>query len=318
MPKSLQANLLQRRQFLKTLGAAGAVAALPEAIPAAWANHTEAADMLERSIPSTGERLPVIGLGTSNVFDVGTEARDRKPLQEVLHIQLDGGGSLLDTSPMYGRSEEVAGDLIASAQARSKMFLATKVWTRGREAGLQQIETSMRLLKSKSLDLIQVHNLLDLDTHLETLRKLKEEKRIRYLGITHYTVASHADLQRVIESEPLDFVQFNYSIVTRDAEQRLLPLAAERKVATLINRPFEDGALFARVKGKALPPWAAEIDCTSWAQFFLKFIVSHPAVTCVIPATAKPDHMRDNVKAGIGRMPDQKMRERMAQHVASL
>ncbi|NJO13192.1 MAG: aldo/keto reductase, partial [Gammaproteobacteria bacterium] len=164
----------------------------------------------------------------------------------------------------------------------------------------------------------QVHNLLDLDTHLQTLRALKEQERIRYVGITHYTVASHESLQRVIEREPLDFVQLNYSIVTRDAEQRLLPLAAERKVATLINRPFEDGALFARVRGKPLPPWAAEIGCATWAQFFLKFIVSHPAVTCVIPATAKPHHMHDNVQAGQGVMPDEKMRARMAQHVASL
>lgn len=274
--------------------------------------------MHERPIPATGERLPVIGLGTSDVFDVGKSAAEREPLEEVLRIQLQAGGSLLDTSPMYGNSEEVAGDLIAKLQFHPKMFLATKVWTRGREAGMQQIENSMRLLKSTRLDLIQVHNLLDLDVHLKTLRALKEQQRIRYVGITHYTVASQTDLAAVIEREPLDFVQLNYSIVTRNAEQRLLPLAAEKKVATLINRPFEDGALFGRVRGKPLPPWAAEIDCTSWAQFFLKFIVSHPAVTCVIPATAKPHHMSDNVKGGLGRLPDAKMREQMAKHVADL
>lgn len=302
-----------RRTFCRTLGASGTLAA----IAPAWAHHSEA-DMIQRAIPSTGERLPVIGLGTSNVFDTGSSAAERAPLKKVLQILLEGGGSLLDTSPMYGRAEEVSGDLVAGDQLRSRMFIATKVWTRGREAGLQQIENSMRLLKAPKLDLIQVHNLLDIDTQLATLRRLKDDGRIRYIGITHYTVASHDDLEDVIRREPLDFVQLNYSIVTRDAEQRLLPLAAERKVAVLVNRPFEDGALFGRVRGKPLPAWAAEVDCTSWAQIFLKFIASHPAVTCIIPATAKPDHMSDNVQGGQGRMPDQKMRERMAQYVASL
>jgi diketogulonate reductase-like aldo/keto reductase len=176
----------------------------------------------------------------------------------------------------------------------------------------------MKLLKTPKLDLVQVHNLLDLATQLANVRALKSQGKVRYTGITHYTVASHSDLENVIQREPVDFVQLNYSIVTRQAEQRLLPLAAERKVAVLVNRPFEDGALFARVRGKPLPAWAADIDCTSWAQVFLKFIVSHPAVTCVIPATARPEHMADNVKAGFGRMPDDKMRERMAAHVAAL
>jgi diketogulonate reductase-like aldo/keto reductase len=198
------------------------------------------------------------------------------------------------------------------------MFVATKVWTRGKDEGLDQIATSMRLLKAPKLDLVQVHNLLDLGTQLANVRALKEQGKVRYTGITHYTVASHTDLESVIAREPVDFVQFNYSIATRQAEERLLPLAAERRVAVLINRPFEDGALFARVRGKTLPAWAAEIDCASWAQFFLKFIVSHPAVTCVIPATARPDHMADNVRAGHGRIPDDQMRERMAVHVASL
>lgn len=274
--------------------------------------------MLERKIPSTGEGLPVIGLGTSGVFDVGGGSPERAPLMEVLNILTAAGGSLLDTSPMYNRAEAVSGDLTAALGLRNRMFIATKVWTRGKEAGLQQIETSMRLLKSPALDLVQVHNLLDLQTQLANVRALKEQGKTRYTGITHYTVASHTDLQSVIQREPVDFVQLNYSIVTRQAEQRVLPLAAERKVAVLVNRPFEDGALFARVRGKPLPAWASEIDCTSWAQFFLKFIVSHPAVTCVIPATAKPEHMADNVRAGQGKMPDEKMRERMAAHVAAL
>lgn len=274
--------------------------------------------MLKRKIPSTGEELPVIGLGTSGVFDVGGGSSERAPLTEVLNILTGAGGALLDTSPMYGRAEAVSGDLIASLNMRPRMFIATKVWTRGKDAGLQQIENSIRLLKVAKLDLVQVHNLLDLQTQLPNLRALKQQGKVRYIGITHYTVASHADLEELIRKEAIDFVQFNYSIATRDAEQRLLPLAAERKVATLINRPFEDGALFSRTRGKELPGWTSEFDCTSWGQFFLKFIVSHPAVTCVIPATANPSHMRNNVAAGQGRLPDEKMRERMAAYVAGL
>ncbi|HZF26115.1 MAG TPA: aldo/keto reductase [Steroidobacteraceae bacterium] len=301
-----------RREFCKAIGAGAAVAALaPKVLSAA-----EAA-MLKRKIPSTGEEIPVIGLGTSGVFDVGGGSSERQPLTEVLNILTGAGGALLDSSPMYGRAEAVSGDLIESLGLRSRMFIATKVWTRGKDAGLQQIENSMRLLKVSKLDLVQVHNLLDLQTQLANVRALKQQGKVRYVGVTHYTVASHADLEDLIRKEPLDFVQFNYSIITREAEQRLLPLAAEHKVATLINRPFEDGALFSRTRGKELPPWAADIDCTSWGQFFLKFIVSHPAVTCVIPATANPTHMRSNVAGGIGRLPDERMRERMALYVAT-
>jgi diketogulonate reductase-like aldo/keto reductase len=302
-----------RRRFCQVLTASTALAA--------WTprGSTGAESvMLKRTIPSTGEELPVIGLGTSGVFDVGGSSAERAPLTQVLKLLIDNGGSLLDTSPMYNRAEAVSGDLVAAQGWRERMFIATKVWTRGKDAGLQQIETSMKLLKTPKLDLVQVHNLLDLATQLANVRALKSQGKVRYTGITHYTVASHSDLENVIQREPVDFVQLNYSIVTRQAEQRLLPLAAERKVAVLVNRPFEDGALFARVRGKPLPAWAADIDCTSWAQVFLKFIVSHPAVTCVIPATARPEHMADNVKAGFGRMPDDKMRERMAAHVAAL
>ena len=302
-----------RRHFCQALSAGAAVAA--------WARGGAARAetvMLKRKIPSSGEELPVIGLGTSGVFDVGGGSAERAPLTQVLKTLTDTGGSLLDTSPMYNRAEAVAGDLIAAQGMRDRMFIATKVWTRGKDAGLQQIETSMRLLKSPTLDLVQVHNLLDLQTQLANVRALKAQGKVRYTGITHYTVASHTDLESVIQREPVEFVQLNYSIVTRQAEQRLLPLAAERKVAVLVNRPFEDGALFARVRGKPLPAWAPEVDCETWAQFFLKFIVSHPAVTCVIPATARPEHMADNVRAGLGKMPDDKMRERMAAHVAAL
>jgi diketogulonate reductase-like aldo/keto reductase len=302
-----------RRTFCQAIGAAAALAAIAPA-----RGEEGGAGMLSRAIPSTGERLPVIGLGTSGVFDAGKDPAERAPLEEVLDILVASGGSLLDTSPMYGRAEEVAGDLIAARQLRSRMFLATKVWTRGREAGLEQIETSMRRLRSPKLDLVQVHNLVDVATQLATLHGLKQQGRVRYVGVTHYTVASHADLERILQKEQIDFLQLNYSIGTRNAEARLLPLAAERKVAVLVNRPFEDGALFDRVRGQALPRWAAEIDCESWAQFFLKFILGHPSVTCVIPATAKPRHMRDNAAAGRGRMPDPEMRERMAKYVASL
>jgi len=309
----MSAEGYSRRRFFQVLTAGAAVATFaPESLLAAEIS------MLKRKIPSSGEELPVIGLGTSGVFDVGGGSAERAPLMEVLQSLTAAGGSLLDTSPMYNRAEAVSGDLIAAQDLRDRMFIATKVWTRGKDAGLQQIETSMRSLKTPKLDLVQVHNLLDLQTQLANVRALKEQGKIRYTGITHYTVASHTDLENIIQRERLEFVQLNYSIVTRQAEQRVLPLAAARKVAVLVNRPFEDGALFARVRGTPLPAWASEIDCSSWAQFFLKFIVSHPAVTCVIPATAKPDHMADNVHAGHGRMPDEKMRERMAAHVAAL
>ena len=301
-----------RRRFCQAVAACAAIPGL------AAAGTSTVNSMLTRRIPSSGELLPVIGLGTSDVFDVGTDEAARAPLAQVLKILLEAGGSLLDTSPMYGRAEGVSGELVAAAGARARMFLATKVWTTGKAEGLRQIEDSMRLLKTGVLDLVQVHNLVDLATQLANVRALKEAGKLRYTGITHYTVAAHAELERVIGREALDFVQFNYSIVTRDAEQRLLPLAAERKVAVLVNRPYEDGALFARVRGKPLPEWAAEFGCTSWGQFFLKFIVSHPAVSCVIPATSNPRHMLDNAAAGHGRLPEQPMREKMAAYFAAL
>lgn len=301
-----------RRRFCQAVAACAAIPRI------AAARTSTVNSMLTRTIPSSGEPLPVIGLGTSDVFDVGTDEAARAPLAEVLKILLEAGGSLLDTAPMYGRAEGVSGDLVEAAGARARMFLATKVWTTGKAEGLRQIEDSMRLLKTEVLDLVQVHNLVDLATQLANVRALKDAGRLRYTGITHYTVAAHAELERLIAREALDFVQFNYSIVTRDAEQRLLPLAAERKVAVLVNRPYEDGALFARVRGKALPEWAAEFDCASWGQFFLKFIVSHPAVSCVIPATSNPRHMLDNAAAGHGRLPDQPLREKMAAYFAAL
>jgi diketogulonate reductase-like aldo/keto reductase len=270
--------------------------------------------MITRPIPSTGEALPVIGLGTSQTFDVGGGAADRQPLREVLRLMLDGGGKLIDTSPMYGRAEAVTGDLVAETAVRPRVFLATKVWTSGRGAGLAQMQRSAELLKSPIIDLMQIHNLLDWRTHLATLRAMKAEGKIRYIGITHYTTGSLSELARILASEPgIDFVQCAYSLGTRAAETALLPVAAERKVAVIVNRPFEDGGMFRRVRGRALPEWAGEFDCASWAQLFLKYVIAEPAVTCAIPATSNSKHMEDDLKAGIGRLPDAKQRQQIRQ-----
>jgi diketogulonate reductase-like aldo/keto reductase len=225
------------------------------------------------------------------------------------------GGGVIDSSPMYGRSEEVVGELSAELGIRDRLFVATKVWTRGRTEGIRQMETSMRQLRVERLDLMQVHNLLDTATHLDTLSAWKREGRIRHLGVTHYTAGAHADLERAIREHTLDFIQVNLSVAERAAEQRLLPLAAERGVAVVINRPFAEGALFRTVRGRALPDWAAEIDCQSWGQLFLKYILSHPAVTVVIPATSDPRHLEDNMGAGRGRLPSAEQRARIVRAV---
>lgn len=268
--------------------------------------------MISRAIPSSGEAMPVIGLGTWQVFDIGPGDPARAKLAEVLRLLVDAGGRMIDTSPMYGRAEAVTGDLVAGNGLRPRVFLATKVWTGGREAGVAQMRRSAELLRSPVLDLIQIHNLLDWRTHLATLRRLKEDGRVRYIGITHYTTGSLPELAHLLETEPgIDFVQCGYSLETRDAEIRLLPVAAEHGVAVIVNQPFETGGMFRRVRGRSLPDWAAEFDCASWAQLFLKYVIADPAVTCVIPATAKPEHMADNLKAGFGRLPDSKQRERI-------
>jgi diketogulonate reductase-like aldo/keto reductase len=267
--------------------------------------------LITRKIPSSGEAIPVIGLGTSGPFEVGGSASDRAPLKEVLEAFFAAGAKLVDTSPMYSTAEGVLGDLL-TPQMQERVFLATKVWTRGEREGIAQMKKSAELMKHPKLDLIQVHNLQDLDTHLKTLRSWKEQGRVRHIGITHYTVGSHSELARIIEREKLDFVQLNYSAVTRDAEKRLLPLAAERGVAVLVNRAFEDGALFETVRGKPVPDWAADFDATSWGQIFLKYVIANPAVTCVIPATGKARNLVDNLGAAIGKLPDGKQRARIA------
>jgi diketogulonate reductase-like aldo/keto reductase len=278
------------------------------------AQAANAGPLITRRIPSTGEMLPVIGLGTSGPFEVGNSATDRAPLKEVLTAFFASGARLIDTSPMYSTAEGVLGDLL-TASMQKEVFLATKVWTRGDREGVEQMKHSAQILKHPKLDLIQVHNLLDLQTQLKTLRAWKDEGRVRYIGITHYTVSAQSDLARIIEREKLDFVQLNYSAGTRNAEDRLLPLAADKGVAVLVNRPFEDGKLFDQVEGRPLPDWAADIDCTSWGQIFLKYVFAHPAVTCAIPATGKVKHLQDNLAAARGRLPDAKQRALIVQEI---
>ncbi len=300
---------ISRRQALKLFAASGAVAGLPLGVLEA------APTMMRRPIPSSGEELPVIGLGTSRVFDVGRDESDLAPLAEVLEILVRQGGSVVDTSPMYGRAEGVTGELATRTGLADGLFLATKVWTEGRERGIAQMEESFRLLRTERVDLIQVHNLIDWRVHVETLQAWKEDGRIRYTGITHYRADAFPALEEVMKAADWDFVQLNYSILTPTAEQRLLPLAEERGIAVLVNRPFERGGTFSQVRDLDLPAWARELDIASWGQYFLKWVISHPAVTCVIPGTSKPKHMLDNAGAGFGRLPDAAERERMRQYV---
>jgi diketogulonate reductase-like aldo/keto reductase len=261
--------------------------------------------------------LPVIGLGTSGQFSV-SPGEDLGPLREVLRRFVELGGKLVDTAPAYGNAEEVIGRLVAELGIAKRLFIATKVGARGKEGGLEQMKTSEQLLKKQPLDLIQVHNLIDVETQLQNLRAWKEAGHVRYIGITHSRVSAFGDLERLLRAETLDFVQLNFSLGEPDAEERLLPLAAEKGVAVIVNRPFERGGLFRKTKDKPLPVWAADFDCMSWAQFMLKYIVSHPAVTCVIPATSNPRHLIDNMSAGVGRLPDERARRRMRELAASL
>ncbi len=296
---------LSRRDTLRVFGATAAGALLGRSGPGA------SPEPLLRAIPSSGERIPVVGLGTWSTFDVGSSAAERQPLEEVLTRFSERGGRVVDSSPMYGRSEAVVGEIAAKRGITGKLFLATKVWTRGRAAGIEQMETSERLLGTKRLDLLQVHNLLDVDTHLATLRAWKEKGRVRYIGVTHYNESAYPEVERVLLREKLDFLQVNYSLSERGAEKRILPLARDKGVAVLVNRPFGGGEALRRVLSRPLPPWAAEFDCTSWAQFFLKWILAHPAVTCAIPATNKRAHLDDDLDAALGRLPGEALRRRM-------
>jgi aryl-alcohol dehydrogenase-like predicted oxidoreductase len=259
--------------------------------------------MHTRPIPSTGVPLPVIGCGTWLGFDVGSRPAELPQRAAVLAGLFSAGGRVIDSSPMYGSAEQVVGRLLEETGTRDRAFLATKVWTSGKRAGIEQLERSMRLLRTDRIDLLQVHNLVDWRTQLETLRAWKAQGRVAYIGVTHYTDSAHPELEQVLKSAPLDFVQLNYSIGSRNAERRLLPLAAELGVAVLVNLPFGGGAVLRSLRGKPLPAWAAQIGCASWNQLLLKFVLSQPAVTCVIPGTSSPSHMGDNAAAGTGELP---------------
>jgi len=292
---------LRRSQFLR-LGLAAALAG--SASRAAPAPPSGATRMHTRPIPATGEALPVIGCGTWIGFDQRAGSDEYARLPGVLDALFAAGGRVLDSSPMYGRAEEVSGQLLAAANARDKAFLATKVWTQGRQAGIAQMNQSFARLQAQRIDLMQVHNLVDWRTHLATQREWKAQGRVRYIGITHYTASAYDEVEAVLRAEALDFLQINYSRDARQAEQRLLPLAQARGVAVIVNRPFGGGEQLRRLRNRPLPGWAKEIGCTSWAQVLLKFVLSHNAVTCTIPGTSRPEHMADNAAAGAGTLPD--------------
>ena len=301
---------LSRRELLRLIGGFGAAVTLGSV-------SSQTRKIMTRKIPSTGEDLPAVGLGTWQVFDAGADSAARAPLREVIAAFAKAGGKMIDSSPMYGSAETVAGDLVAELGLRENLFIATKVWTRGREEGIAEMERSFKRLRVTTMDLMQVHNLLDVEVHTQTLRDWKATKKIRYLGITHYTSSAYADVEKWLKQEKYDFLQINYSLAERESEKRLLPFCLENKIAVIANRPFAEGAMFRRVRGKPLPPWAAEIGVASWAQYFLKWIVGHPAITCVIPGTGKPEHIADNVAAGFGALPDEGTRRKMAAYFDS-
>jgi aryl-alcohol dehydrogenase-like predicted oxidoreductase len=304
---------ITRRQAARLIGRTAAAVLLSQQMAAAQSASDR---MLTRPIPSSGEKLPVIGLGTWQTFDVNPAQSG--PLTEVLNTFVKLGGRVIDSSPMYGRAEQVIGDLLTKLNLRDSLFLATKVWTRGRQAGIESMERSFARLQTKTIDLMQVHNLVDAETQLRTIREWKAQGRFRYLGVTHYEAGAFAEVAKILAREKLDFVQINYSIMEREAEEKILPLTQERGIAVIVNRPFGGGDLFSRVRGKPVPDFAAEFDCTSWAQFFLKWIIANPAVTCAIPATNNVQHLEDNMRAGVGKLPDGKIRQRMIEALAKL
>lgn len=299
-----------RRAFLRAAGGFLGATVMPAASGGAAA--------LERRIPKSGETLPAVGLGTWQVFDVAGDPHALGQARETLKVFVEGGGRMVDSSPMYGSAEQVTGQLAAELGARPRLFLATKVWTSGRQAGVRQMEESLRRLRVDRLDLMQVHNLMDVSTHLATLKDWRTAGRVRYLGITHYHAGAHADLERLVGKGDIDFVQVNYSLAEPEADRRLLGAAAAAGAAVIVNRPFAEGAMFRRVKDRPLPEWAKEAGCSSWAQFFLKWILAESAVTCVIPGTRNPRHVADNLGALTGPLPDPALRRRMAEHFKSL
>jgi diketogulonate reductase-like aldo/keto reductase len=299
---------MTRTEFLRLMVGATSAWAASEIL---CANPAMSDRMHTRPIPSNRAPLPLVGCGTWRTFDVGQGLAERTQLLEVLRILFDNGGSVIDSSPMYGAAETVVGELLTTMKAHDKAFIATKVWTRGREAGIAQMRRSMELLRVDRIDLMQVHNLVDWRTQLATLRVWKKEGLIRYIGVTHYTPSAFDELESVMRAERPDFVQLDYSLSDRAAEQRLLPLAADVGVAVIVNQPFGGGGLLQSMRAKPLPPWASEIGCETWAQILLKFVLANPAVTCVIPGTGRPEHMKDNVRAGFGHYPDAALRAKM-------
>jgi len=304
---------ISRRDFVKGIGIMSAAVALKP-----WPVTGRTFEPIRHAIPSSGEKLPIIGMGTSRTFDIGGDPKARAQLTNVLQAFFDNGGALIDSSPMYGTAETVVGDLLKTIRNKKTLFTATKVWTDGKQDGIRQMQESARRMGVERIDLMQIHNLRDWKVHLPTLWDLKQDGLIRYIGITTSHGRHHDELHQIMKTKPLDFVQFSYSIGNRSAEKRLLPTAADRGIGTLINRPYARGQLFKKVRDKPLPKWCADFDCRSWGQFFLKFIASHPAVTCIIPATSKVHHMQDNMAAGFGRLPDASMRKRMVQYFESL
>ncbi len=310
-------SLLSRRSLLKWTLTTGTSTLLP--------NLLKISDMITplqkintRPIPSTGEQLPIVGIGTWQTFDVGNNSMQRAELKKVLQTFVELGGEVMDSSPMYGTSEKVVGDLAADLGIVNQLFMATKVWTSGEKAGIDQMQDSIQKMRRQPMDLMQVHNLLDFKTHIKTLQKWKAEGKIRYMGITHYVDSRHNEMAELIKKYPLDFIQINYSIQSRNAEKRLFPTAQDKGVAVLVNRPYEGGQLFRKIKNVALPTWAKDYDINSWGQYFLKFILSHPAITCVIPGTSKLKHLQDNMGAGLGGLPDEKGREKLASFLQDL
>jgi diketogulonate reductase-like aldo/keto reductase len=304
---------ISRRQFIATSAASLLIGSSNLS-----AQGSRTANMLTKQIPSTGEQLPVIGLGTLQAFDVAGTPEERAALGEVLTLLADHGGTLVDSSPRYGRAEAVVGDLCAELNLTNELFFATKVFSEGEQAGIDEMEASFERLRSPVVDLMQVHSMRDWEVHLPSIRKLREEERVRYIGITIHRDSGHDLMMKLMREENVDFVQVNYNLVERAAAEELLPLAQELGVAVMINVPFAKAELFKKTSGIALPEWATEFDCDSWAQFFLKYVISHPAVTCVIPRTGKPHHMADNLKAGFGALPDQPTRLKMEALVEAL
>ncbi|MGB5525885.1 MAG: aldo/keto reductase [Gemmatimonadota bacterium] len=308
---------LSRRDLLK-IGAGASAAVALGVRPGFGRGPSVPLDLILRPIPSTGEKIPVVGIGTSRRYDVGASAAERDPLRETLSVFRELGGTLIDTAPSYGNAEVVVGDLVSELGFRDDLFFATKVRTEGREEGNAEIARSFERLRTDRFDLLQVHNLVDTETQLATLREMKDAGTIRYLGITTSSGRQYAQFADVMRREELDFIQVNYSLASRDAADVILPLAADRGMAVLVNVPFGRGRLFDAVGERPLPDWAGEFDCESWGQFFLKYIVGHPAVTCVIPGTAKPHYATDNMGAAMGRLPDAAMRAKMEEFFDSL